>query len=95
LQAKKVRERHTIPTPQFVKVDGTNPQTARQLENFLQAVVGKPIDEDKLEKLLTRLTGIGKFDAADYRLATKDGQRGLDRASRLTPPRIQRTGKGQ
>src|SRR5580700_10121758 len=39
LQAKKVRERHTIPTPQFVKVDGTNPQTARQLENFLQAVV--------------------------------------------------------
>src|SRR5580704_5482010 len=77
LQAKKVRERHTIPTPQFVKVDGTNPQTARQLENFLQAVVGKPIDEDKLEKLLTRLTGIGKFDAADYRLAIKDGQSGL------------------
>ena len=77
LQAKKVRERHTIPTPQFVKVDGTNPQTARQMENFLQAVVGKPIDEDKLEKLLTRLTGIGKFDAADYRLATKDGQSGL------------------
>ena len=77
LRAKKDRERHTIPTPQFVKVDGTNPQTARQLENFLQAVVGKPIDEDKLEKLLTRLTGIGKFDAADYRLATKDGQSGL------------------
>jgi NTE family protein len=77
LRAKKDRERHTIPTPQFVKVDGTNPQTARQLENFLQAVVGKPIDEDKLEKLLTRLTGVGKFDAADYRLATKDGQSGL------------------
>jgi len=77
LRAKKDRERHTIPTPQFVKVDGTNPQTARQMENFLQAVVGKPIDEDKLEKLLTRLTGVGKFDAADYRLATKDGQSGL------------------
>src|SRR5580704_12232952 len=77
LRAKKDRERHTIPTPQFVKVDGTNPQTARQLENFLQVVVGKPIDEDKLEKLLTRLTGVGKFDAADYRLAIKDGQSGL------------------
>jgi NTE family protein len=77
LQAKKDRERHTIPTPQFVEVDGTNPQTARQLENFLQTVVGKPIDEDRLEKLLTRLTGIGKFDAADYRLTTKDGQSGL------------------
>jgi len=32
LQAKRDRERHTIPTPQFVKVDGTNPQMARQME---------------------------------------------------------------
>jgi NTE family protein len=77
LQARKDRERHTVPTPQFVEVEGTNPRAARQLERFLQPVVGKPIDNDKLERLLTRLTGIGKFDSADYRLATRDGQSGL------------------
>jgi NTE family protein len=77
LQARKDRERHAIPTPQFVEVEGTNPRAARQLERFLQPVVGKPIDNDKLQKLLTRLTGIGKFDSADYRLATRDGQSGL------------------
>ena len=77
LQARRDRERHNIPAPEFVKVAGTNPQTSRQLERFLQPIVGKPIDNDKLEKLLTRLTGIGKFDSADYRLATQDGQSGL------------------
>jgi NTE family protein len=77
LQVRKERERHTVPTPQFVEVAGTNPRAARQLERFLQPVVGKPIDNDKLEQLLTRLTGIGKFDSADYRLATRDGQNGL------------------
>jgi NTE family protein len=77
LQAKKDRERQTVPTPQFVTVEGTNPQGAQQLEKFLQPIVGKPIDKVKLEKLLTRLTGIGKFDSADYRLATQDGQNGL------------------
>lgn len=77
LEARKERERHTVPTPQFVEVEGTNPRTARQLERFLQPVVGKPVDSEKLSTLLTRLTGIGGFDSADYRLATRDDQSGL------------------
>ena len=77
LEARKDRQRHNIPTPEFVKVEGTNPQASRQLVKFLQPIVGKPIDNDKLAKLLTRLTGIGKFDSANYRLATQNGQSGL------------------
>jgi NTE family protein len=77
LEARKDRERHMVPTPQFVEVEGTNPQAARQLEKFLQPVVGKPVNNDQLEQMLTQLTGIGKFDSADYRLASREGQNGL------------------
>ncbi len=77
LQERKARERHAVPVPQFVKVEGTNPQAARHLEEFLEPLAGKPIDDARVNKLLTRLTGIGKFDSADYRLANRDGQDGL------------------
>jgi NTE family protein len=77
LQKRKNREQTLVPVPQFVKVEGTSPTAARQLERFLQPLAGKPIDDAQLSKLLTRLTGIGKYDSTDYRLATRDGQSGL------------------
>jgi NTE family protein len=77
LDARKSRERRAVPVPQFVKVEGTNPEAAANLENFLQPLTGKPIDNASLNRYLTRLTGIGKFDAADYALATRNGQDGL------------------
>ena len=77
LQQRKAREQTLVPVPQFVKVEGTNPLAARQLEKFLQPLAGKPIDNARLSKLLTRLTGIGKYDSTDYRLASRDGQNGL------------------
>jgi len=76
-QERKGRERHAVPVPQFVKVEGTNPQAAAQLEKFLQPLAGKPIDNARLKNLLSRLTGIGKFDSADYRTASINGQDGL------------------
>jgi NTE family protein len=55
-------------------VEGTNPDAARHIEDFLQALVGKPLDTQTLDGLLTRLTGIGKFDAVGYR-EMNDGTR--------------------
>lgn len=77
LQQRKARERHAVSVPQFVKVEGTDPQTARRLEKFLAPLAGKPVDNPRLNNLLTRLTGTGKFDSADYALANRDGQDGL------------------
>jgi len=74
---RKARERRAIPVPQFVKVEGTNPQAARQLEGFLQPLAGKPLNDARLSNLLTRLTGTGKFDSTDYWLVNRDGQDGL------------------
>ena len=77
LQDRKARERHAVPVPQFVKVEGAPARAASNLERFLRPLAGKPIDNASLNQYLTRLTGIGKYDAADYALATRDGQDGL------------------
>ena len=51
--------------------------TARHLEAFLKPLLGQPIDTKTLENLLTRLTGIGKFDSAGYTQIVEDGRTGL------------------
>jgi NTE family protein len=77
MQQRRAREQTSVPVPQFVKVEGTNPEATRQLEKFLRPLAGRPIDHGRLNKFLTRLTGIGKFDSTDYRLTARDGQSGL------------------
>jgi len=75
--AKNARVRTDLPTPQFVKVEGTSPQAARQIERFLQRLVRHPIDNAEVNQLLTRLTRIGKFSSVDYRITSRDSQTGL------------------
>ena len=78
VQARTARERHEVPVPRFVAVEGTSPYAAHNLEKFLHPLVGKPVNTEHLNQYLTRLTGIGKFESADYALATRDGQNGLN-----------------
>jgi NTE family protein len=75
--AKNARVRTDVPAPQFVKVEGTSPQAARQIETFLQRLVGHPVDNAEINQLLTRLTGIGKYASADYRVTSRDSQTSL------------------
>jgi NTE family protein len=77
LSERKSRIKTQVPVPQFVKVHGTNDLAARQLERFLQPLVGKPIDPETMDHFLNRLAGIGKYDSADYWLLDRDGQTGL------------------
>ena len=77
LQERTARARRAVPVPQFVKVEGANPEAAVNLEKFLQPLTGKPVDNARVDQYLTRLTGNGRYDAADYALAKRDGQDGL------------------
>ncbi|HJZ63944.1 MAG TPA: patatin-like phospholipase family protein [Candidatus Acidoferrum sp.] len=77
LQARAARKETSVPVPQFVKVEGTDPKTAKHMEEFLASLAGKPIDNSKLNKLLTRLTGFGKFDWAGYQIIDQGNQSGL------------------
>ncbi len=77
LQARDLRRRTEIAAPRFIRVEGTDPDAARQIEAFLQPLVGKPLDTTILDGLLTRLTGIGKFDAIGYRELSDGARTGL------------------
>jgi NTE family protein len=77
LQEKNSRVRTKVGTPQFVKVEGVTGEDATNIQQFLTPLVGKPIDQPKLEEYLTRLSGIGKFDNVSYDLINQDNQEGL------------------
>ena len=77
MDAKNARRHETVPVPQFVHVEGTNANAARQIEKFLQPLIGKPVVTGEMDELLTRLAGIGKYGSADYRISNSDGQVGL------------------
>ncbi len=66
-----------IPIPQFVKVEGASPVAEENIGRFLHSQAGKPIDTDQLEGLLTRLTGVGRYDTAGYQITQRNGQNGL------------------
>ena len=74
---RNARLQGEVPVPQFVKVEATSPEAEVNLQRFLQSEVGKPIDKDRLEGLLTRLTGIGRYDTAGYQITQQNGQVGL------------------
>lgn len=77
LAARDSRRRASSSVPQFVRVVGTNANAAKHLEEFLRPLVGKPLEVKTLEGLLTRLTGIGKFDSVGYTEIQENGQTGL------------------
>ncbi len=74
---RKAHQLHNIPVPQFVKVQGANPVAEENIGRFLSSQAGKPIDTDRLEGLLTRLTGIGRYDTAGYQITNQNGRDGL------------------
>jgi NTE family protein len=77
LQLRESRRRRIAPQPQFVRVEGTDARACRQLEAFLAPFVGKPMDGKRLDRDLTRLTGIGKFSRVGYRVVRENGREGL------------------
>jgi NTE family protein len=77
MERRKAKEKEDIPIPQFVKVQGANPVAEENIERFLRSQAGKRIDTHKLESLLTRLTGTGRYDTAGYQMTQQNGQDGL------------------
>jgi len=77
LREKDSRIRTKIGVPQFLKVEGVSGDAAVNVAKFLSPLVGKPIDEKNLEHLLTRLTGVGRYDSVTYDLIHEGDKDGL------------------
>lgn len=77
-EAREAKEKKTAPAPQFIKVEGADTlQQTQNIEHYLAPLTGKPLDTDKLDQALTRLTGGGRYDTAGYRMTERDGKEGL------------------
>ena len=77
LQEKNSRIRSKVGVPQFIKVEGVTGESKVNVTKFLAPLVGQPIDQPALEQLLTRLTGVGRYDSITYDLIHEDDKDGL------------------
>ena len=92
-QDREKRKKTLAPVPQFIKVEGAD--TAQQTENvehYLAPLAGKPLDTEKLDRELTQLTGLGRYDTVGYQMVERDGKQGLliqVNEKNYAPPTIQ------
>src|SRR4029077_10406547 len=77
MDRRRAPRRSDSPVPQFVKVHGASPVAEENIGRFLKSQAGKPIDTNQLEGLLTRLTGVGRYDTAGYQITQQNGRDGL------------------
>jgi len=77
LEQKRSRERGTAGAPQFVRVEGADPEGSKNIQQLLQSFVGKPLNTKSLDSALTRLTGIGRYDSITYAVVNQGDQTGL------------------
>jgi NTE family protein len=77
LKQKNSRRRDAPGVPQFIRVEGADPEGTKNIEQFLRSFVGKPLDTNRLDTMLTRLAGVGRYDSITYDVVRNDGQEGL------------------
>jgi len=76
-QARKTRKRTEIPVPQFVKIEGASARSEEYASHYFRSFLNKPLDTARLDDMLTRMTGVGRYDSAGYWLTEQGGKPGL------------------
>ena len=74
---RAARKQTNVPVPQFIRVQGTSEHGATDVARALKSFQGKPLDVERLDQALTRITGEGRYNAAGYRFTEENGQAGL------------------
>jgi NTE family protein len=77
LEERAARKKTLVAVPQYVTVEGVGQEAQTNIERFLHPLVGKPVNTKSLDRLLTRLVGIGKFSRVGYHMSRSNGQDGL------------------
>lgn len=77
-EARAARRRDGVVRPQLIQVTGN--LAPRRRDALIDAIAGdpnQPVDRALLEEELTKITGMGRFDAASYTLFSRDGLEGV------------------
>jgi len=93
MREREARRKTLAPAPQFIRVEGADTAQQREnIEHFLAPLAGKPLNTQKLDQALTRLTGLGRYDTAGFRYIEQGGQVGLQvkvSEKNYAPPTVQ------
>jgi NTE family protein len=76
LANRKARQ-PSVPTPEFVAVQGTKSYLTKTMQKELAPEVGKPLDVDSLQNRILYLQGLGRFSSISYQMTEKNGKQGL------------------
>lgn len=76
-EARKRKRRPDVFDPAVIQVEGLTPPLKRNLEMRLEPVLIPPADRRQLHEELTRITGLGRWDSANYRLLDANGKQTL------------------
>jgi NTE family protein len=74
---RETRRRPAWIQPQFVDVQGVARAKNQRLEKDLSGGLDTPLDRTEFEKALTRITGLGRYQSADYGFVNRGAQQGI------------------
>jgi NTE family protein len=78
LESRAARRRTELVKPQVVEIIARlDPERVAGLTRALTSTPDEPVDRDLLETSLTRLTGLGRYEAASYEFIRRPNQEGL------------------
>jgi NTE family protein len=74
VENRRKRRRPDQITPALVTLDHPDERANRVLQHYVGGVAGEPLNEENLGHGLTRMAGIGRYQALDYYFSKKDGK---------------------
>jgi len=74
---RRSRRRPDWIQPKFVDVQGMAPAKNQHPVHHLSDKLAKPFDRLQLEDALTEITGLGRYNSADYGFVNRNGQQGI------------------
>lgn len=75
--ARRDATRTRLPVPAFVRVEGAGPVDTARMQRRLAALRGVEIDIDAVERHLSELGGLDRFETVTWTVANEGGQDGL------------------
>ncbi len=74
---RKARIRKQMPDISFITVEGADENNQRMIKEQMNWALHKSIDVPWMEKNLTKITGVGRFESLAYQLVHRGGETGL------------------
>lgn len=76
-ERRRAKRRAAQPAPEFIVAEGLTKPLEKNLQERMADIVQPPFNRTHLDRELTRLTGLGRWDTANYRFIERDGKQGL------------------